>query len=143
MRQMIVGIQFQKSELNLLGQICIKEVGISADSAFQDVEARYIVSSNLTADTKLEEKCEKCKKLCSKCTDLWKLELGCLTHYELKVKFKQNVQPIFWKGRPAPFAKEADLKEQYQKGFTIHVWENKEFCKIGTPVVLIKKNLLP
>ena len=87
MRQMILGIQFQKSELNLLGQICTYEVGISADPAFQDAEARYIVSSNLTANTKLEE---KCKKLCSKCKDLWKLELGCLTHYELKVKFKHN-----------------------------------------------------
>eukprot|EP00795_Rhopilema_esculentum_P007931 gene7931-biopygen9137 len=127
-------------ELNLLGRTATKELGISVDQALNDVESCHAVFSNLKADIKLQE---KCKKLCNEFKDLWKPELGCLKDYELEVKFKPNVQPIFRKARPVPFAMEADLEEEYQKGITKGVWEATQFCQFGTPVVPIKKAVLP
>ncbi|XP_065062450.1 uncharacterized protein K02A2.6-like [Rhopilema esculentum] len=38
---------------------------------------------------------------------------------------------------------EADLEEEYQKGITKGVWEATQFCQFGTPVVPIKKAVLP
>ena len=127
-------------ELNLLGRTATKELGISVDQALQDAEPCHAVFSNLRADTKLQE---KCKKLCTRFRDLWKPELGCLKDYELEVKFKSIAQPIFRKARPVPFAMEADLEEEYQKGISKGVWETTQFCQFGTPVVPIKKTLLP
>ncbi|XP_065060439.1 uncharacterized protein K02A2.6-like [Rhopilema esculentum] len=127
-------------ELDLLGRTATKELGISVDQALNDVESCHAVFSNLKADIKLQE---KCKKLCNEFKDLWKPELGCLKGYELEVKFKPNVQPIFRKARPVPFAMEADLEEEYQKGITKGVWEATQFCQFGTPVVPIKKAVLP
>eukprot|EP00795_Rhopilema_esculentum_P015029 gene15029-biopygen4633 len=69
--------------------------------------------------------------------------IGCLKDNELEVKFKPNAQPIFRKARPVPFAMEADLEEEYQKGETKQVWEATQFCQFGTPVVPIKKAVLP
>ena len=127
-------------ELNLLGRTATKELGISVDEALQDAEACHAVFSNLKADTTLQE---KCKKLCIDFKELWKRELGCLKDVELEVQFKSNAQPIFRKARPVPFALEADLEEEYQKGTTKGVWETTQFCHFGTPVVPSKKALLP
>ena len=126
--------------LNLLGRTATKELGISVDQAIQDAEACHAVFSNLKADTKLQR---ECKQLCTEFKDLWKPELGCLKDFELEVKFKPNVQPIFRKARPVPFAMEADLEEEYQKGISKGVWETTQFCQFGTPVVPVKKALLP
>ena len=38
---------------------------------------------------------------------------------------------------------EADLEEEYQKGISKGVWETTQFCQFGTPVVRVKKALLP
>ena len=100
-------------ELNLLGRTANKELGICMDQAIQHAEACHAVFSNLKADTKLQQ---ECKQLCTEFKDLWKPELGCLKDFELKVKFKPNVQPIFMKAKPFPFAMGADLEEEYQKG---------------------------
>ena len=113
-------------ELNLLGQTATKELGISVDHALNDVESCHAVFSNLKANIKLQE---KCKKLCNEFKDLWKPELGCLKDFELEIKFKPNVQPIFRKARPVPFAMEADLEEEYKKGITKGVWEATQFCQ--------------
>ena len=127
-------------ELNLLGQTATKELGIPVDQALQDAEPCRAVFSNLKADTKLQE---KCKKLCIEFKDLWKPDLGCLKDYELEVKFKSNAQPIFRKARQVSFALEADLEEEYKKGITTGVRETTQFGQFGTPVVPIKKVLLP
>ena len=113
-------------ELDLLGRTATRELGISVDQALQDAEPCHALFSNLRADTKLQE---KCKKLCTRFKDLWKLELGCLKDYEVEVKFKSNVLPIFRKARLVPFVMETDLEEEYQKGISMGVWETTQFCQ--------------
>jgi hypothetical protein len=136
-------VQFTVSEipdLNLLGRIATKELGISVDKVLDAVEPCNAVFSHLKADPKLQD---RCRALCDEFQELWKPELGCLKNFELEVKFKDNAQPIFRKARPVPFAMEADLEEAYDKGIARGVWEPTQFSDYGTPVVPIKKALLP
>ena len=97
-------VQFTVSEVpdhNLLGRIATKQLGISVDKVLESAGTCNAVFSYLQADIQLQE---RCRSLCDEFQDLWKPELGCLKDVELEVKFKDNVQPIFRKARPVPFA---------------------------------------
>ena len=127
-------------ELNLLGRSAIKQLGISVDKVLSSAEPCYTVFKHLKADTRLRE---QCRSLCDEFPDLWKPDLGCLKDVELEVKFKPKSCPIFRKPRRVPFAMEDDLDEVYNEGIAKGVWEPIQFSDYGTPVVPIKKALLP
>ena len=70
-------------------------------------------------------------------------ELGCLKDFELDVKSKSDAKPVFCKPRTVPYAMLEDLNMAYEAGIKKGVWEPTTFCEYGTPVVPIKKVLLP
>ena len=127
-------------DLNLLGRTATKEMGISVDKVLNATQPCNAVFSHLKADTQLRD---KCRLLCNQFPDLWKSELGCLTDFELDIKFKENSQPIFRKARPVPLALEEDLEQAYLDGIAKGVWEPTDFNDYGTPVVPVRKALLP
>lgn len=136
-------VQFTVSEipdLNLLGRIATKQLGISVDKVLNAAEPCNAVFSELKADKKLQE---RCRALCDEFPNLWKQELGCLKDFELEVKFKDNARPIFRKARPVPFAMEEAMEEKYEEGIAKDIWEYTQFNDYGTPVVPVKKPLLP
>ena len=51
--------------------------------------------------------------------------------------------PIFCKPRPVPFALQEGLAHAYEKGIAQGVWKPVQFNDYGTPVLPIKKSLLP
>ena len=63
--------------------------------------------------------------------------------FELDVRFKEDAKPIFCKPRPVPFAIQEDLIQAYDAGIKRGVWEPTNFNAYGTPVVPIRKALLP
>ena len=75
--------------------------------------------------------------------DLWKAELGCLKDFELDVKFKPNAKPVFRKHRQVPCAIEESVSKAIDDGIASGVWEPAQFNDYGTPVVQVKKTLLP
>ena len=93
---------------------------------------------NLKEDPGLREECEK---LYDQFPDLWTPELGCLKDVELEVQFKANAQPI--KARPVPIALQDDLTAAIKDGIAKGIWEPTQFNDYGTPVVPVKKALLP
>ena len=100
-------------DLNLLGRTSTKEMGISVDKVLNATQPCNAVFSHLKVDTQLRD---KCRLLCNQFPDLWKSELGCLTDFELDIKFKENSQQIFRKARPVPIALEEDLEQAYLDG---------------------------
>ena len=80
---------------------------------------------------------------CDEYPDDFKNKLGCLKDFELDVKFKSDAVPIFCIPRPVPFALQEDLAHAYEKGIARGVWKPVQFNDYGTPVVPIKKSLLP
>ena len=81
----------------------------------------------------------ECHNLCDEFPDLFKQELGCLKDFELDVKFKSGVKPVFQKARPVPFALRDDLAKGYEEGIAKGVWKPVQFNEYGTPVVPIRK----
>ena len=98
------------------------------------------VMEDMSPDLILEN---SCKKVCAEFPDLFKEELGCLKDFELDVKFKSDAKPVFCKPRTVPYAMLEDLNMAYEAGIKKGVWEPTTFCEYGTPVVPIKKVLLP
>ena len=84
-----------------------------------------------------------CQQLCQEFPDLFKPELGCLKDFELEVKFKPDVKPIFCKPRAVPFAIQEDLSQAYDAEIKRDVWKPTQFNAYGMPVVPIRKALLP
>ena len=84
-----------------------------------------------------------CQNLCDEFPDLFKLELGCLTDFELEVKFKADAVPIFHKARSVPFALRDDLVKGYEEDIAKGVWKPVQFNEYGTPVVPIRKAHTP
>ena len=123
-------------DLNLLGRSGMKNMGISVDNLLNC----NAVFSHLKGDKKLQE---QCRHLCQEFPDLWKPELGCLKDFELDVKFKSNAQPVFRKPRPVPCAIEEGLGKAIDEGIARGIWEVTQFNDYGTPVVPVKKALLP
>ena len=125
-------------DLSLLGRLDIQQLGISVDQHLTDT--CHVVFTNLKEDHELRK---KCKNLCDQFPDLWTPELGCLKEVELEVQFKANAQPIFRKARPVPIALQDDLTAAIKDGIAKGIWEPTQFNDYGTPVVPVKKALLP
>ena len=75
--------------------------------------------------------------------DLFKPELGCLKGGELEIAFKPDSPPTFCKARTVPCATLEDLNQTYNAGIKKGIWEPTQFNQCGTPVVPIRKSLLP
>ena len=132
-------------ELNLLGRSAIKQLGISVDNLMQQnisgsSSVCRAVFEDLEPDRKLQN---KCRKLCEEFPDVFKPELGKLKDFELEVKFKAEANPMFCKPKTVPFALQEDLAQAYEAGIKRGVWQKTQFNEYGTPVVPIRKPLLP
>ena len=126
--------------LNLLGRSATLQLGISVDQLMDNARPCHAVFDHLKRDEHLHT---RCKELCDEFPDLWKPELGCINDFELEVEFNNDVQPIFLKPRPIPIAIQADLEKAIDDGIARGVWEPTQFNNYGTPVVPVKKALLP
>ena len=132
-------------ELNLLGRGAIKQLGISVDNLMQkniigSSTVCRAVFEDLEPDRKLQN---ECRKLCEEFPDVFKPELGKLKDFDLEVKFKAEAKPTFCKPRTVPFALQEDLVQAYEAGIKRGVWRKTQFNEYGTPVVPIRKPLLP
>ena len=127
-------------DLNLLGRGAIIQLDISLDEILLQKNDCNKVFDDIVEDKKLSKECQK---LCDEFPNLWKPELGCLQGVEIEVQFKENAPKIFKKARPVPYAMESDLEDAYLKGIERGIWEPTKFNEFGTPVVPIKKALLP
>ena len=74
-------------ELNLLGRIATKQMGISVDIFLYSTQACHTMFDQLNPDVKLRN---DCLTLCKEFQDLWKPALGCLKDFELEVEFKNE-----------------------------------------------------
>ncbi len=129
--------------LNLLGRDAIKLLGISVDALLNGGTASvHTVAPTppLQPDIPLQQACER---VCADFPDLFKPELGCLKGVELEVQFKPNAKPKFCKPRPVPLAVQEDLAKAYDAGISKGVWEPTQFNEWGTPVVPVRKAVLP
>ena len=136
------GVDFNVSEtpyLNLLGRNAIKDLEISVDELMNSTKVHAVFDS-LESDITLQRECHE---VCQEFPDLFKPGLGLLKDFELEVKFKPDVKPVFCKPRPVPFALQEDLVHAYKNGIKTGVWKKTQFCPYGTPVVPIRKSLLP
>ena len=123
-----------KLDLNLLGRTTLKRLNISVDQLLDDQVHK--IFDNMKPDVSLQE---SCKRVCQQFPDLFKNELGTLKDFELEVKFKPDVSPVFHKPRPVPIAVQDDLEEALQSGIRKGIWEPVTFNTYGTPVVPIRK----
>ena len=132
-------------DLNLLGRTAAGNLGISIDKVMKAVsrtsdESGKVSVNTVDVDTDLQKACQD---FCKEFPNLWKSELGCSKDFELEVKLKTGVQPIFKKARPVPFSIQEDLNNTYAQGIVKGVWKPTQFCEYGTPVVPIRKAMLP
>ena len=133
------------NQLNLLGRDAIHKLHLDV-TALMDINVLNSPSTvnavfdNLTTNETLQA---ACTKLCEEFPDVFKPELGCLRDFELEVKFKEDSKPIFCKPRVVPFAIQEDLTQAYDAGIKRGVWKPTNFNAYGTPVVPIRKALLP
>ncbi|KAG8233478.1 hypothetical protein J437_LFUL014360 [Ladona fulva] len=102
------------------------------DEAIQDLYAR--------AATSLEK---RCRQLCKELPHFFKSELGCLKDFQLEIKFKPDANPILCKPRTVPPALLEDLNLAYDAGIRKWIWQPVQFNEWGTPVVQVRKALLP
>ena len=134
----------QNDTLDILGRDAILKLGIDVNALITSSAASTntvkAVFNKLQPDNKLQE---SCRKLCETFPELFKLELVCLKDFELDVRFKEDAKPIFCKPRPVPFAIQEDLVQSYDARIKRGVWEPTNFNAYGTPVVPIRKALLP
>ena len=135
-------------DLNLLGRIAIRALGISVDKALEvkaihpsdKKTATASPASSKRLDASLQQACQE---LCDEFPDLFKPDLGCLKDFELEVKFKPDAKPVFVKPRPVPFALRDDLSKAYEQGIAKGVWKPVQFNDYGSPVVPHRKNHVP
>ena len=133
------------NQLNLLGHDAIHKLHLDV-TALMDINVLNSPSTvnavfdNLTTDETLQA---ACTKLCEEFPDVFKPELGCLRDFELEMKFKEDSKPIFCKPRVVPFAIQEDLTQAYDAGIKRGIWKPTNFNAYGTPVVPIRKALLP
>ena len=134
-------------KLNLLGRDAILEMGIDVTSLMANSNATdsnkcnvHAVSDSLQPDKELQKACQQ---LCTEFPDVFKPELGCLKDFQLEVKFKPDAKPVFCKPRTVPFAIQEDLNQAYDAGIAKGVWKPTDFNSYGTPVVPVRKALLP
>ena len=137
-------------KLNLLGRDAIVKLGVNV-SALLGVSStpgkgtiQNLQSITDTKEPKPDEELQQaCRKLCGEFTELFKPELGCLKDFQLEIKFKAESNPTFCKPRPVPFAILDDINQAYDAGIAKGVWKPTQFNAYGTPVVPIRKKVLP
>ena len=130
--------------LNLLGRDAIVRLGVDIPALMGMMPSMSQgndntvkpISDSLKPDMALQQ---ACRQLCEEFPDLYKAELGCLKDFELEVKFKPDVQPVFKKPRLVPFAIQDELNQAYDVGIAKGVWKPVQFNAHGTPVVPIQK----
>ena len=129
--------------LNLLGRDGIQQLDIDLNAMLNQLDGHHKDAVNsvqlLQPDVSLQKACQQ---ICQEFPDLFKSELGCLKDFELEVKFKPDVKPIFCKPRAVPFAIQEDLNQAYDAGIKRGVWKPTQFNAYGTPVVPIRKATL-
>ena len=132
----------QQPDLNLLGRTAITQLGISVDSLLQQPSDPTSICTVMEDQPDLALQ-DACRKVCEEFPNLFKPELGKLKNFELEVKFKDDVKPVFCKPRNVPYAIQEDLVQAYEAGIKRGVWERTQFNDFGTPVVPIRKTPLP
>ena len=131
-------------DLNLLGRSAIAQLGISVDTLIEQNSGAHAQCNAVFEDLKPDRKLQaECRKLCEEFPHLFKPELGRLKDFELEVKFKPDAKLNFCKARAVPFALQEDLAQAYEAGIRRGVWQRIQFNEYGTPVVPIRKPLLP
>ena len=129
--------------LNLLGRNAVKQLGISVDTLLNE-SCKNANCNTVFVESKPDKKLqENCQKLCNEFPELFKPELGKLKDFKLEVKFKHDAKPVFSRPRAVPFAVQEDLIQAYEEGIKKGVWQRAQFNEYGTPVVPIRKPLLP
>ena len=123
---------------NLLGRKATRELNIDLNDLLKTRSVSAVME--VSPDSALQE---ACKKVCAEFPELFKEELGCLKDFELEVKLKADAKPVFCKPRTVPYAIMDELNMAYEAGIRKGVWEPTTFCEYGTPVVPVKKALLP
>ncbi|XP_067950425.1 uncharacterized protein [Watersipora subatra] len=131
--------------LNLLGYDAIQKLQISGDDKTKlrlstKVDTVNMIFKDLQPDRSLRQVGEQ---LCQEFSNLFQPELGCLKDFELEVRFKPDTKPVFCKAQPVPFAMQSDLIQAYEAGIKRGIWKPVQFNNYRTPVVLIRKVLLP
>lgn len=129
-------------KLNLLGRDAIRKLKIDVTALMNNCKPETVkqVFNSLQPDKQLQQ---ACIQVCEELPDIFKPELGCLKDFELEVKFKDDAKPIFCKPRIVPFAIQEDLVHAYEAGIKRGVWKRANFNAYGTPVVPIRKAVLP
>ena len=133
--------------LNLLGCSAIVRLnvntptllGLPAEKQEGPISVRPIFD-DLRPDPILQD---ACRQLCQEFPELSNSELGCLKDFQLEVKFKPETKPIICKPRVVPFAIQEDLYQAYDTGIARGMWLPTQFNDYGTPVVPIRKPILP
>ena len=133
--------------MDLLGRSAIWNLRIDILALIDESSDGIPIQQEVHAVTKQDlpgrELGEACRELCKEFPDLFKKELGCLRDFELEVKFKPDATPVFHKPRMVPYALLDDLNAAYEAGIQRGVWIPTSFNEYGTPVVPIRKPLLP
>ena len=145
-----VTLAFTVTDVNLFGRDAIIKLGVNV-SALLGVSSTpgkgTIQNIQIITDTKEpkpdEELQQACRKLCGEFSELFKPELESLKEFQLEIKFKAESKPTFCKPHPVPFAILNDLNQAYDAGIAKGVWKPTQFNAYGTPVVPIRKKVLP
>ncbi|XP_028408107.1 uncharacterized protein K02A2.6-like [Dendronephthya gigantea] len=130
--------------LNLLGRHGIQKMVVDLNSLISGESSLarevHAVFDHLHTDNTFQK---ACRQLCDEFSDIFKPELGCLNDFELDITFKSDAKPVFCKPRSVPLAMQEDLNRALEIGIRKGVWEPTPFCEYGTPVVPIRKAVLP
>ena len=137
-----------KHPLNLLGLTALRQLKVNVDSLLHVTsDGKATTNKHVKAiKPELQEAQElqkACQELCKEYSDLFKPELGCLKDFELEVKFKPDTKPQYCKPRTVPLALLDDLNQAYEAGIKKGIWIPTQFNEYGTPVVPIRKSLVP
>ena len=144
-----IEINVAENPLNLLGHSAVRQLHIDVMSLGQDPLRSHgrktptqvqAITRDDKPDVQLQDACQE---LCGEFPVLFKPELGCLKDFELEVRFKPDAKPVFCKPRTVPLALLDDLNLAYDAGIKKGVWQPAQFNEYGTPVVPIRKPLLP
>ena len=124
-----------KLNLNLIGLDTVLKSGIQLDSLLRKSTSNapvHLISTHKSLQA-------ACEQLTQEFPDLWKDELGCLKNFQLEIKFKPDVTPVFDKARTVPFAIQDELSRAYDEGTDRGLWKQVQFNDYGTPVVPVRK----
>lgn len=137
-----------KHQLNLLGLTALRKLKVNVDPLLHAADngtatTNGQVNAIMSEQQDAEALQKACQELCKDFSDLFEPELGCLKDFELEINFKPDTKPTFCKPRTVPLALMDDLNQAYEAGIKRGIWIPTQFNEYGTPVVPIRKALLP